>query len=143
MSDRSAGGNALVHDTTHELWTPERANKALPLVRRIVEDLVMQYRQWTELVERFEVASLRSTPERPDPESEMLTKQVQAAAREIQGFVAELEAIGVECKGYEQGLVDFPGERDGMPIYYCWQRGEPSVAHWHPRDTGFAGRQPL
>lgn len=125
------------------LWTPERANKALPLVRRIVDDLVMHYRRWTELMERFEVASLRSTPEHPDPEAELLTQQVQDAAREVQGFVAELEALGVECKGFEQGLVDFPGERDGVPIHYCWQRGETTVAHWHPRDTGFAGRQPL
>jgi len=126
-----------------ELWTAERANKALPLVKRIVEDLVMNYRRWTELVERFEVASLRSTPERPDPEADALAKEVQQAAREVQGFVAELASLGVECKGYEQGLVDFPGERDGELVYYCWQRGEPTVAHWHPRESGFAGRQPL
>lgn len=126
-----------------ELWTAERANKALPLVKRIVEDLVMHYCRWTELVERFEVASLRSTPERPDPEAESLAMQVQQAAREVQGFVAELDSLGVECKGYEQGLVDFPGERDGELVYYCWRRGEPTVAHWHPRASGFAGRQPL
>ncbi len=127
----------------HELWTPERANKALPLVRRIVEDLVMQYRRWTELVERFEGASLRSTPEHPDAEAEALAKQVQQAAREIQGFVAELNSLGVECKGYEQGLVDFPGEREGELVHYCWQRGEQTVSHWHARASGFAGRQPL
>lgn len=130
-------------DTITELWTAERANKALPLVRRIVDDLVMQYRQWTELVEKFEIASLRSTPDNPDAQAEVLAKEVQQAARAIQGFVAELTSLGVECKGYEQGLVDFPGERDGEPVHFCWQRGEPTVAHWHPRDAGFAGRQPL
>lgn len=126
-----------------ELWTPERANKALPLVRRIADDLVLQYRQWQELVERFELASLRSTADHVDPEAEQLQRQVQMAAREVQGFVAELTSLGVECKSYELGLIDFPGERDGEPVYYCWQRGEESVAHWHPRDAGFAGRQPL
>lgn len=138
MTDSRSAGVAV-----QELWTAERANKALPLVRRIVEDLVMHYRRWTELVERFEVASLRSTPDRPDAEAESLAKEVQQAAREVQGFVAELASLGVESKGYEQGLVDFPGERDGEPVYYCWQRGEPTVAHWHPRESGFAGRQPL
>ena len=39
--------------TAHDLWTPERANKALPLVRRIADDLVMAYRRWQELVERY------------------------------------------------------------------------------------------
>jgi hypothetical protein len=127
----------------HELWTAERANKALPLVRRIVDDLVEHYRRWQELVERFEIASLRSTAECADPEAEQLARDVQHAAREVQGFVAELTSLGVECKSYEQGLVDFPGERDGEPIHFCWMRGEPTVAHWHGRDAGFDGRQAL
>ena len=126
-----------------EQWTAERANKALPLVRRIVEDLVMQYRRWTALIEKFEVASLRSTPDNPDAQAEVLAKEVQQAARAIQGFVAELTSLGVECKGYEQGLVDFPGRHEGASVHFCWQRGETTVAHWHPRDSGFAGRQPL
>lgn len=126
-----------------ELWTPERANRALPLVRRIADDLVMQYRRWTELVELFEVASMGSTPATPDAEADRLAKEVQQAAREIQGFLAELTSLGVECKGYEQGLIDFPGEREGEAVYYCWQRGEPAVTHWHYRDAGFSGRQSL
>ncbi len=129
--------------TAQDLWTPERANKALPLVRRIVDDLVMAYRQWQELVERYELASLRSTAERQDPEAERLALEVQRAAADVEACVTELTELGVECKGMEQGLVDFPGERDGQPVYWCWMRGEPSVAHWHARDAGFAGRQPI
>lgn len=138
----------MTHSPRHavadlEPWTPEKANRALPLVRRITDDLVMAYRRWQELVERFEVAALRSTAEQADPEAERLQREVQRAARDVQGFVAELTSLGVECKSYDAGLVDFPGERDGEPVYYCWQRGEPMVAHWHPRDAGFAGRQPI
>jgi hypothetical protein len=129
--------------TAHDLWTPERANKALPLVRRIVDDLVHGYRRWQELVERYELASLRSTAERADPEAEQLAAEVQRAAADVEACVTELAELGVECKGMEQGLVDFPGERDGQPVYWCWMRGEPSVAHWHARDAGFAGRQPI
>lgn len=138
----------MTHSPRHavadlEPWTPEKANRALPLVRRITDDLVMAYRRWQELVERFEVAALRNTAEQADPEAERLQREVQQAARDVQGFVAELTSLGVECKSYDTGLVDFPGERDGEPVYYCWQRGEPTVAHWHPRDAGFAGRQPI
>lgn len=139
MTKRSDNGATLVA----ELWTLEKANKALPLVRRIVEDLVMHHRNWQELVERFELASLRSTAEQQDAEAAALAAQVQAEAREIQGFLAELESLGVECKGIDQGLVDFPGERDGEAVYWCWMRGEETVAHWHRRDEGFAGRQPV
>lgn len=138
------------HDSRHvrvELdvapWTPERANRALPLVRRIADDLVEHFVQWEELVARFEVASLKSTASGPDPDAERLAREVQQAAKEIQGFVGELTALGVECKNIETGLLDFPGDRDGRTVYYCWQRGEPTVAHWHELDAGFSGRQPL
>jgi len=137
--DRRPGVAAL----EAELWTPELANKSLPLVRRITDDLVLQYRRWQELVERYELASLRSTAEQADPEAEQLARAVQHAAREVQGFLAELTSLGVECKSLEDGLIDFPGERDGEPVHWCWKRGEERVAHWHHRDAGFAGRQEL
>ena len=129
--------------TVEPSWTPERANKALPLVRRIVDDLVAHYAAWQDLVSQYEVASLRSTAREVDPEAERLAREVQRAARDIQGFVAELTSLGVEVKSMETGLLDFPGERDGRIVYFCWQRGEPTVAHWHELDAGFAGRQAL
>jgi hypothetical protein len=57
--------------------------------------------------------------------------------------VGELRELGVEMKGMDIGLVDFPGEIDGRPVCLCWRLGEPAVAHWHELDAGYAGRQPL
>ncbi len=130
-------------EPTATLWTEERANAALPLVRRIVDDLVRTYAEWEALVERFEVASTRSSAHRQDPEAEALQREVQRMAAEIDGFVRELQELGVECKSMETGLVDFPAERDGRVVYLCWRHGEPRVAHWHDVEGGFAGRQPL
>lgn len=124
-------------------WTIERANRALPLVRRIADDLVTRYEDWRTLVERFELATTRSTGQAPDDEAERLAREIQRAAADIEGFVNELTALGVECKSIERGLLDFPGELDGRRVYLCWMRGEPAVTHWHELDAGFAGRQPL
>lgn len=124
-------------------WTIERANRALPLVRRIADDLVTRYEDWRTLVERFELATTRSTGQAPDAEAERLAREIQRAAADIEGFVNELTALGVECKSIERGLLDFPGELDGRRVYLCWMRGEPAVTHWHELDAGFAGRQPL
>ena len=58
----------------------------------------------------------------------------------------EVEAIGAEgvlLRDADSGLVDFPAERDGEPVFLCWRLGEPAVEHWHSRDTGFAGRRRL
>ena len=125
------------------VYTVAQANRALPLVRRIAEDVVMQYRRWQEKVREFEMVTTRSTADAPDPRAERLQGEVQALAAEIDGYVAELAELDVELKDYERGLLDFPGERDGRRVYLCWQLGEPEVRFWHELDTGYLGRQPL
>lgn len=61
----------------------------------------------------------------------------------IQRNVKAIQAMGIEIKDVNVGLVDFPAERDGREVYLCWRFDEPLVAHWHELDAGFAGRQPL
>ena len=59
---------------------------------------------------------------------------------------AEIERLAEEdivLRDPETGLVDFPGEREGRPVWLCWRLGEDRVAHWHEIDTGFIGRKPL
>ena len=65
------------------------------------------------------------------------------AQRTLARLVAELEGLGVMVRDIDSGIVDFAATRDDKPIYLCWRLGEDDVAHWHPRDTGFMGRQPL
>jgi hypothetical protein len=122
-------------------FTIEQANRTLPLVRRIVQDIVDQYARWQELVKSLDV--LAAAPEPDTARIDRLQRDIQAAARSIDGFVRELNEIGVEMKGFDIGLVDFPGEVEDHPVYLCWRLGEPAVAHWHERDAGFAGRRPL
>lgn len=55
----------------------------------------------------------------------------------------ELQGLGCELKGLEQGLVDFPALREGRTVYLCWQYNEPEITFWHEIDAGFAGRQLL
>jgi hypothetical protein len=115
-------------------YTEELANRALPLVRRIVDDLVHRYRDWQDAVSRFEYATTRSTAHSPDPEAEGLQAAAARLAEEIDACVGELDELGVECRAFDVGLVLFPGERAGTPVRYAWQRGEPSVCEW--RDYG-------
>jgi hypothetical protein len=63
--------------------------------------------------------------------------------RKFESVVLELQQLGCELKGIEQGLIDFPALRDGRTIYLCWQYNEPEVTFWHEVDAGFAGRQRL
>jgi hypothetical protein len=57
--------------------------------------------------------------------------------------IERLAAEGILLRDPEAGLVDFPAERGGERVFLCWRLGEDRVGHWHPPDTGFAGRRPL
>ena len=127
-----------------QLFTVDHANRTLPLVRKIVEDIVREHRRWQEaIVELDLVAAPAALPALPDPRVVALEKKIQRLAREIDAFQAELESIGIQLKDRRIGLIDFPSELDGRPMLLCWQLGEPSVQFWHEIDSGFAGRQPL
>lgn len=119
----------------------DQANRMLPLVRRIVQDIVDEYGRWQEHVRALDV--LAAGTRRDAGEVERLQRDIQESARTIDRYVGELRDLGVEIKGMDVGLVDFPGEIDGRPVCLCWRLGEPAVAHWHERDAGFAGRQPF
>ncbi|MBI5601404.1 MAG: DUF2203 domain-containing protein [Gemmatimonadetes bacterium] len=122
-------------------YTAAQANRALPLVRRIVADLVSHVRHWEEAVREVELASHDNVLENED--SERWQRETQRVAAEIDRCVHELAELGVEVRGLDVGLIDFPGTLDGRDVYFCWQLGEAAVAHWHERDAGFSSRQPL
>ncbi len=57
--------------------------------------------------------------------------------------VAEIDAIGVQVKDLETGLLDFPFRLDDQVVLLCWRMGETAIEHWHTVDSGFQGRQPV
>ena len=125
-------------------FTPAEANRTLPLVRRIVRDIVTLYPVWKEHVETYAVHAANASAEHPDPQADAAAKEVQRLAAEIEACLKELTDLGVEYKQpMDGGLVDFPGEIDGAEVYLCWKYDEPEVAHFHSREEGFAGRRPL
>ena len=126
-----------------QLFTVDQANRTLPLVRKIVEDVVREHRRWQEAVVELDLVSAGAHPAQPNPRVVALEKRIQKMAREVDGFQAELESLGIQLKDRRIGLIDFPSELDGRPMLLCWQLGEPSVQFWHELDSGFAGRQPL
>ena len=124
-----------------KIFTVQEANALLPDVRKIVGKIQRAHRK----IARY---------------SEDAKKAAEAAERGGGGFsdgvayafvlteltvqISELEALGVQLKDFERGLVDFPSLRDGRVVLLCWQLGEgDELEFWHDVDAGFAGRTPL
>lgn len=61
----------------------------------------------------------------------------------VRETMAEIDAIGVQVKDLESGLLDFPCRVDDEVVLLCWRMGETSIEHWHTVESGFKGRQPV
>ena len=67
----------------------------------------------------------------------------EKAIQKLKDAMAEIDAIGVQVKDLDIGLLDFPFEVDGQIVLLCWKLGESAITHWHGISEGFAGRKPI
>jgi len=67
----------------------------------------------------------------------------EKTVQRVKDAVAEIDAIGVQVKDLDIGLLDFPCEVDGRTVLLCWKLGEKKITHWHGVSEGFAGRKPI
>jgi len=66
-------------------------------------------------------------------------KAMQAA----KDAMSEIDAIGVQVKDLDIGLLDFPCRVGEEVILLCWKMGEAAITHWHGTGEGFSGRKPI
>lgn len=117
-------------------FTLDLANRSLPLVKRIVSDIVRVHAL---------ASSYRESLEQSSGAKELAAVQTEldrAVARQDE-LLDELSNVGVELKDFETGLVDFVGRHEGRDVYLCWKLGEERITHWHEMNAGFAGRKPV
>jgi hypothetical protein len=67
----------------------------------------------------------------------------QTAIQQTKDALEEIQAIGVQVKDLESGLLDFPCQLGEDIVLLCWKMGEERITHWHTLEAGFQGRQPL
>jgi hypothetical protein len=69
--------------------------------------------------------------------------QREKAIQSAKDTLSEINAIGVQVKDLDIGLLDFPCKVDGDIVLLCWKMGEPTISHWHGTEEGYAGRRPI
>src|SRR5438309_4064350 len=88
-------------------YTAEEANATLPLVRRIVEDVVSLAQELRERHDRLQRLGSIPVKTAGDPYLEEL-EQVEAefvrGRERMEGFERELKELGIELKDYFMGL---------------------------------------
>jgi hypothetical protein len=135
--------------TSPKYFTAAAANRMLPLVRAIVEDIVELNRDLEERSQRLESLQAAVGSERrrgDDPyaeEVDQMQRDLSQDSERMKDLVRELENLGVEFKDPGKGLVDFPTVINGKDAFLCWRLGEPEVGYWHPLDGGYLSRRSL
>jgi hypothetical protein len=121
-----------VMTTETKYFTPEEARRTLPLVNKIVKDILSTTREMRLLAEEI------------GPHAEE-NEEIKKMAADVEGFMRELEEIGCFFKdwNFTIGLVDFPAMIDGEEVYLCWKSDEEDIEYYHGMDEGFAGRKSI
>ena len=118
---------------TRRYYTPDLATRALPLVRRMAEDL-------REVALALQALQRRRVPDGADDTLRERAAELEGKALDLQ---REFDSLGIEVKDPFRGLVDFRAKRGKREVYLCWCLGEDRIGHWHELDAGFPGRQPI
>ena len=111
-------------------FTPTEAKKTLPLVKRIVKDILDTSNEMRLIADEI------GGKAEEDP-------RIQRLADDIENFMSELEEIGCYFKdwNFQIGLVDFPAIIEGKEVFLCWKSDEDEIMYYHEMEAGFAGRK--
>jgi hypothetical protein len=121
------------------LFDVQDAERMLPLIRVIVKGMMDDHAERQALLDRLEGLP----DELHTREARSLRSEIDTLTEKLSEAASELEYLGVEFKGIDLGLVDFPTMMEGELAYLCWSYGEDRIEFWHSPDGGYAGRRPL
>lgn len=123
-------------------YTIEEANALVPEVRAVLLQLAVEQRR----LDAAHADMHRRLESNGDPDAAAGASRSEAEVADIgdgmRSLIAHVEDLGIQLRDPEMGLVDFPGERDGQPVWLCWRLADAAVAFWHGTDEGYATRRP-
>ncbi len=132
---------------TDRRFTVEAANALLPELEGMLKRLRGLQREARGRYE--EMRNMRQVGYTQDgnlimrADHELSKKAFDQLVRQANDLLAAIHALGCRVTDVELGLVDFPADLDGQPVFLCWQLGGPAVAFYHGVREGYAGRRPL
>ena len=114
------------------VFTLDEARRLLGTVMPDIDELIALRADLAEL--RADLEAGESSPLGGLPEAKALEARVFA-------ILEHISAQDIQVKGFGPVLLDFPGERDGRPVLWCWLEGDDDIAWYHRAECGFPGRR--
>jgi hypothetical protein len=126
-------------------FTLEEAESLLPRLTELILELRVRKAEYDRFMRQVEELGqkMRGNGHFVDAELKEAQAGLEQSAEGVNSLAEEVQEMGCELKGIEEGLIDFRAEMDGREVYLCWKFGEERIDWWHELDAGFVGRQPL
>lgn len=127
-------------------FTLEEANRLLPRLRPILEELIAVRREMGIKHDKMEMLRAHVRGNGATAEGRAFAKlkeELESMAQELRRGIEQIHQFGCLVKDLDTGLIDFPALRLGEEVFLCWRLGESSIAFWHTLQEGFAKRKPL
>lgn len=125
----------------------EEANRMLPLLRQIVQDIITNWeliiykRTELECLEKgVEPAGGGISPEERETSLQSLKQELNYLIDRINNYIREVEDLGCFVEEFKRGIVNFPSLYNGRKVFLCWNPDETAVSHWHELDESFNDR---
>jgi len=117
-------------------FTWPAAQRMLPLVRRIVADLLHHRQHLARMnAEKGHLDRNRRSLDWPARSRRyQLQEEIAAADGDLKASLTELEGLGVVLVDREAGQVGFPTFVNDRPACFSWRPGEEGLRYWHFAD---------
>ena len=114
-----------------KIFTWQQAMQTLPLVKKIVHDILKTGQT---------IRELSMEMENPEQDPEVIRWMDQ-----LDELLEEIKSLGCYYKdwNFTIGLVDFPSRIFDKDVMLCWRSDEEAIQYFHDAETGYASRQPL
>ena len=128
-------------------FTPDEAQTLLPVLRALLTRAIegkQTIEQWDKESQDLNHRILLSGGLFVDV-AKVARKRAERdkAVQGTKDALAEIEAIGVQVKDLDIGLLDFPCVVDDQIVLLCWKLGEEKIEYWHGLEEGFRGRKKI
>ena len=124
-------------------FTVSQAQAVVPLLQKEMAVLLPSYNSLKTLWGETSLA-LGKDPDDPEVRSSCLNDaRAHRALLQIESSLSFFGELGVECRGIEDGLFEFPCLVLNRLVLLCWQMHDEKIAYWRELNVEYSKRRPL
>jgi hypothetical protein len=122
------------------MFTLVEANALLPEIEKLLAQLHNHREFHQRLHDRFFMQELLHQADKKASNLDQDAKHVDDTALELEKIVDQIHALGCALRSLEPDIIDFLGNWNEEPVYFCWRRGEKEILFYRSLNSPISER---